>query len=187
MEAHGYTEETIEQVEAFMSPEAKAIRDWIASRYTDEWGDLNAVFAGMFGVNLPQIDNYSPLKFWSQQRKELANPDPSGGPIMAQGGMSTGMLKERVEKHGAEPRIVNAVDVFFDHMRQVAHFKAFAELAREMRGVMSKPEIRRSLAVKHGKIGTELMDKWMDAMEQGGLTQKPGWFESQLSNMGAMT
>jgi hypothetical protein len=184
MEAHGYTEETIEQVEAFMSPEAKAIRDWIASRYTDEWGDLNAVFAGMFGVNLPQIENYSPLTFWSQQRKELANPDPSGGPIMAQGGMSTGMLKERVEKHGAEPRIVNAVDVFFDHMRQVAHFKAFAELAREMRGVMSKPEIRRSLAVKHGKIGTELMDKWMDAMEQGGLTQKPGWFESQLSNMG---
>jgi hypothetical protein len=184
MEAHGYTEETITQVEAFMSPEAKAIRDWIASRYTNEWGDLNAVFAGMFGVNLPQIENYSPLKFWSQQRKELANPDPSGGPIMAQGGMSTGMLKERVEKHGAEPRIVNAVDVFFDHMRQVAHFKAFAELAREMRGVMSKPEIRRSLAVKHGKIGTELMDKWMDAMEQGGLTQKPGWFESQLSNMG---
>jgi hypothetical protein len=184
MEAHGYTEETITQVEAFMSPEAKAIRDWIASRYTNEWGDLNAVFAGMFGVNLPQIENYSPLKFWSQQRKELANPDPSGGPIMAQGGMSTGMLKERVEKHGAEPRIVNAIDVFFDHMRQVAHFKAFAELAREMRGVMSKPEIRRSLAVKHGKIGTELMDKWMDAMEQGGLTQKPGWFESQLSNMG---
>ena len=184
MEAHGYTEETIEQVEAFMSPEAKAIRDWIASRYTDEWGDLNAVFARMFGVNLPQIDNYSPLTFWSQQRKELANPDPSGGPIMAQGGMSTGMFKERVEKHGAEPRIVNAVDVFFDHMRQVAHFKAFAELAREMRAVMSKPEIRRSLAVKHGKVGTELMDKWMDAMEQGGLTQKPGWFESQLSNMG---
>jgi hypothetical protein len=184
MEAHGYTEETINQVEAFMSPEAKAIRDWIASRYTNEWGDLNAVFAGMFGVNLPQIDNYSPLTFWSQQRKELANPDPSGGPIMAQGGMSTGMLKERVEKHGAEPRIVNAVDVFFDHMRQVAHFKAFAELAREMRGVMSKPEMRRALAVKHGENGTRLMDKWMDAMEQGGLTQKPGWFESQLANMG---
>ena len=184
MEAHGYTEETIEQVEAFMSPEAKAIRDWIASRYTDEWGDLNAVFAGMFGVNLPQIENYSPLTFWSQQRKELANPDPSGGPIMAQGGMSTGMLKERVEKHGAEPRIVNAVDVFFDHMRQVAHFKAYAELAREIRGVMSKPEMRRALAVKHGENGTRLMDKWMDAIEQGGLTQKPGWFESQLSNMG---
>jgi len=184
MEAHGYTEETIEQVEAFMSPEAKAIRDWIASRYTAEWGDLNAVFAGMFGVNLPQIENYSPLTFWSQQRKELANPDPSGGPIMAQGGMSTGMLKERVEKHGAEPRIVNAVDVFFDHMRQVAHFKAFAELAREMRGVMSKPEMRRALAVKHGENGTRLMDKWLDAMEQGGLTQKPGWFESQLANMG---
>jgi hypothetical protein len=184
MEAHGYTEETINQVEAFMSPEAKAIRDWIASRYTAEWGDLNAVFAGMFGVNLPQIENYSPLTFWSQQRKELANPDPSGGPIMAQGGMSTGMLKERVEKHGAEPRIVNAVDVFFDHMRQVAHFKAFAELAREMRGVMSKPEMRRALAVKHGENGTRLMDKWMDAMEQGGLTQKPGWFESQLANMG---
>jgi hypothetical protein len=184
MEAHGYTEETIAQVEAFMSPRAKALRDWISARYTDEWGDLNTVFARMFGVNLPQIPNYAPLTFWSQQRKELTNPDPNGGPIMAQGGMSTGMLKDRVEKHGAEPRIVNAVDVFFDHMRQLAHFKAFAELAREMRAVMSKPEIRRALDVKHGKNGAILIDKWMDAIEQGGLTQKPGWFEDRMAAMG---
>lgn len=174
MEAHGFTDKSMEQVESFLSPQAKAFREWIREHYKGEHAGLNEVFSRMQGVALPQIPNYAPLAFKAEGKTDSGGVDPFSGPMMDAGGMGVGMLKTRVERHTAQPEIKDAFSVFFRHMKQTSYFRNMAETVREMRNVLGSVDVQNAVLAKHGEKGTGLVSNMLKILDAGGSIAKSG-------------
>lgn len=163
---HGWTEEVLAEIERQLTPEAAAIRNWLASEYAVGWKPLNEVFQRMHGVSLPQIANYSPGTF--EARDESPNSiDPYGQGLLPEGGMRAGMLKTR-RMHNAKPRLEDALSVYWGHIAATEHFKAFAEPVREAKAALAHADTRAALQAKDARL-VESVNGWITALERNGL------------------
>ena len=169
MNAAGYTPETIQAIEAQLTPEAKAIRSWLRDQYDEGYNELNALYEDMYGVTLPKNENYAPGTF----HHDDANPqtDPYGNGLAPEGGMRAGFLKQR-KNHQSRPDIKrDATDLFFNHYAQTQHWLGFAKLAREYRGVIGNENVSAALTSKVGDGTFENVRRWGEALERGGFDQ----------------
>jgi hypothetical protein len=173
----GLGQETQDEIEAGMSAAAKSLRQFMADEYAAGYYPLASLFRGMFGVDLPQIANYAPGKWWSRGVERPMDPSGAG---MVEGGFRAGMLKDR-KAHLAEPKPENAFALWLGHVSQTAHWKAVAPLARELRGVFGHPEVKKAITARHGAETLEALSRWMDAIEANGVrTNFPAWAQTLL-------
>jgi hypothetical protein len=170
MAGHGWTAEVLEEIENQLTPEAKAIRDWLAGEYRNGYDSLNEVYARMYGVNLPRLVNYSPGTFEAMDAMGQ-DIDPYGQGLLSEGGFRAGMLKTR-GKHKAAPRLEDALSVYWSHVNATEHFKAFGEFARDLRGVMNNADVRKSIKAKGGKDLLEAGQNWIGAFERNGVENR---------------
>ena len=170
MAGHGWTAEVLEEIENQLTPEAKAIRDWLAGEYRNGYDSLNEVYARMYGVNLPRLTNYSPGTFEAMDMMGQ-DIDPYGQGLLSEGGFRAGMLKTR-GNHKAAPRLEDALSVYWSHVNATEHFKAFGEFARDLRGVMNNAEVRKSIKAKGGKDLLEAGQNWIGAFERNGVENR---------------
>jgi hypothetical protein len=183
MEAHGFTAETLAQIESFLTPGAKAFRSWFQQHYAGEWAQLNAVFEPMQGVALPQIPNYAPLAFKAEGKVDSGGLDPFSSPMMEAGGMGMGMLKNRVERHSAQPALNDAFSVFFKHMRQTSYFRHFAPTVREMRNVLGSVDVQNAIMTRHGENGKEVASKVLKILDAGGSIAKSAFGDKWINRI----
>ncbi len=171
MERHGLGQEYIDQVEAWLTPEAKSIREFIRTRYGAEYDGMNRTFRALFNINMPQEKNYARAGFITPGvNTEATGPD---GLAMAPSGMSIGSIKGRMA-HKAEPKRQNALTVRMSHVAQIAHWKAAAEVGRDLRAVFSPVAVRDSIVASRGeKTYTRLMTA-IQTFEQGGWREAMG-------------
>jgi hypothetical protein len=167
MARHGWTADVLNEIEAQLTPETKAIRAWLADQYRDGYAPLNAVYSRMYGVNLPRLVNYAPGTFEARDMTG-AEMDPYGQGLLSEGGFRAGMLKTRGQ-HQARPRLEDALAVYWGHVNATEHFKAFGEFARDLRGVLNEAEVRGSIKAKGGQVLLEAAQKWVEAFERNGL------------------
>jgi hypothetical protein len=100
---------------------------------------------------------------------------------MVEGGFRAGMLRDR-KAHLAEPKPENAFALWLGHISQVAHWKAVAPLARELRGVFGHPEVKKAITARHGAETLDALNRWMDAIESNGVrTNFPAWAQTLLA------
>jgi hypothetical protein len=158
----GYGEDAQAQIEDGLSDSAKLLRAWIGNRYGEGYAPLARQFRNMFGVDLPQIDNYAPGLFYNQGTADTALDVSGSGHV--DGGFRSGFLKDRAA-HTAEPRAENAFQVFFGHVNQTAHWKALAPLTRELRGVFGNPQVKQAILAQHGPKMQEAVNKWIESIE----------------------
>jgi hypothetical protein len=165
LEIAGWTAETLAEIEAGLSPLAKDMRTFMADEYRMGYFPLSSLFEGMFGVPLPQIENYAPGKWWSRGAEKAMDPAQAG---LVEGGFRAGFLKGR-KAHQAAPRLENAFEVFFGHANQTANWKAMAPLARELRGVFADPDVKQQIVAAHGPEMLAVVNQWMESLEGNGL------------------
>jgi hypothetical protein len=170
MAGHGWTAEVLEEIENQLTPEAKAIRDWLAGEYRNGYDSLNEVYARMYGVNLPRLVNYSPGTFEAMDMMGQ-DIDPYGQGLLSEGGFRAGMTITR-GNHKAAPRLEDALSVYWSHVNATEHFKAFGEFARDLRGVMNNAEVRKSIKAKGGKDLLEAGQNWIGAFERNGVENR---------------
>ena len=169
MRHHGWEDTTMQEIEDQLSPQAKAVRGWFASKYNQGHASINTVFKRMYGIDLPQEANYAPGTF--EHEGEQVSTDPYGHGLIPEAGVAAGFLKGR-QQHLAIPRIEDAYNVFLGHATQTEHWKAYAELTRDMRAVLGNVEVRRAIVAKEGQ---EYYDKlagtkgWLRALEKNGI------------------
>jgi hypothetical protein len=161
----GWGTETMQELEAALSPLAKDMRSFMADEYRDGYYPLASLFEGMFGVSLPQIENYAPGKWWSRGAEKAMDPTQAG---LVEGGFRAGFLKGR-KAHQAAPKVANAFEVFFGHANQTAHWRAMAPLARELRAVFADPGIKQQITAAHGPEMLATVNRWLESLEGNGL------------------
>jgi hypothetical protein len=170
MEHWGWTQDTMDAVEAQLSTEAKEIREWLRANYEAGYADLNRIYARMYGVDLPKVANYAPGTFMHEG--EMLTADPYGHGLMPTGGIRAGFVRQR-KMHKSRPRFdQDALSLFWAHTAHTEHWKAFAEFSRELHGVLLNPEVRVSVETKHGASMMNAASRWVEAIERGGLEQR---------------
>ena len=167
---HGWNNDAMADIEKKLTPEAKAIRDFLAEEYRTGYDSLNAVYSRMYGLNLPRLTNYAPGTFEAMNAMGQ-DIDPYGQGLLSEGGFKAGMLKTR-QKHNAKPRLEDALSVYWGHINSTEHFKAFGEFARDIRSVLNHADVRGSITAKGGKSLLESVQNWITAFERNGVESR---------------
>ena len=162
-----YDQDFVDEIIANLSPEALQLRDWLLKQYAAEYGNINAVYAELNGVNLPQIRNYSPVTVQPVSAPTGQVLDPVSGSAMSGASTSPGALRTRGTAI-AEPRFADVLQTYISHTLQMEHWKAFAPFIAEVNGVLRNRDVQNSVEEKGGAEARKILNAWLDYFAQGG-------------------
>jgi hypothetical protein len=162
-----YNQDFVNKAEKLLRPEAKAIRQYLLDKYEAEYDAINKVYRKVYGMNLPKNQFYSPLVVESINAPEQAGVDPVTGAVFTAGANSPSALRSRGGAI-AQPVFRDAVQTYFGHMLQMAHWKAYAQFNSEVSGILGHRDTRMVVKGKAGEQAATVMNNWMQYFRQGG-------------------
>jgi hypothetical protein len=161
----GYSEETMAQMENFLTPEAKEIRDWLSKYYDKNYDDLNRVFKRHNGVSLPKIDFYSPAVRKAQGTEKEMQINSQGGSAMT---TTPSFFISRVKNFARVDQTVGAISIYASHVAQSNHYIAWADPMKKLRGVFGNPEVKKNIEDYRGTDLLKLINERMEWFADGG-------------------
>jgi hypothetical protein len=162
-----YDQTFVNKAEALLTDEAKAIRDFLLNDYAEQWSELNEVFVKLNDINLPQEQFYSPLSVNPVQTTQNQTVDPLTGFAVAVPNRTPPSLRSRGAAV-AEPVFSNAINKWFAHRLQMAHWKAYAEFNNEALSVLGHRNVRNAIEAKVGQAGLTSLQSYLTYFQQGG-------------------
>ena len=174
----GYDQKFMDEIDSLMTPEARAVEDFLIEQYKDEWADLNAVHQRMQNATLPRNDMYAPLTV--EPARGVKDPDPITGQSIKTMKGADAFLLRRNKSAVAEPKFRDALSTFLAHKTQVEHYMAYAELNRDINNIVGNREARKSIRAKTGDEGIKTLDGWTNVFENNGLQQS--YADTELAN-----
>jgi hypothetical protein len=162
-----YNQDFVNKAEKLLRGEAKAIRQYLLEKYDAEYEAINKVYRKVYGLNLPKNQFYSPLVVESIRAPQQAGIDPVTGGVFAAGANSPSALRSRGGAI-AQPVFRDAVQTYFGHMLQMAHWKAYAEFNGEVSALLGHRDTRNVVKGKAGEQAATVMNNWLQYFQQGG-------------------
>lgn len=160
-------ENTIEQMEDFLTTESKQFRAYLAEQYSGEYGRINAVYREQNGVDMPMVNNYAPVSVEMADGSDL-QIDPNANTVRS--GMAAGFTKLRVN-HNMKLRRQGASIVYWAHATEADYYVTHQNLAREVRSVLMNKDIIDGIAERHGARRVAALNKWTEQFFNRGLRQ----------------
>jgi hypothetical protein len=164
-----YKQDFIDEIEAKLSDEAKAVRAYLRDNYSKEWEQMNPIHVDLYGIDMERHAKYSPLSV--KPSKDFAGSaiDPVTGIESRAVGISPSSLKNRSRVAIAEPRFHDALQKFIGHKKQIEHWKAYAPPLMEMQRTLKDRELLNSVQGAVGVEGLNVMNSWLDFLALGGV------------------
>lgn len=173
MERHGWSEESMNQVKAFISPEAAAIGQWMSEVYEQGATMIDPVYRRIFNAPLPRVKNYAPTVYNISGSDNITGPDQQ----QMNSNMSASFTKAR-RSHNAELRRADALSTFLQHWEHVSHWVAYAELVRDMKAVLADTEVQNAVRTMGGAQSAQLLKTRVKQIEAMG--NQSAWSLSTL-------
>lgn len=165
MQNEGYSDATMEQMEEFLSPKSKEIRNWLWRFYDQNHSELNRVFSLENGVSLPKIEFYSPAYRKSSGTDKDMTIDSSGGTAMT---TTPGFIISRVTNFAAVDQTVGAMQIYTNHSAQSNHYISWAATVKKLRGVFGNSEVKENIVDYRGKDLYKLISERIEWFADGG-------------------
>jgi len=135
----GITEEDVEGVKDFLDPRFIELADWMQNEFlVKKREDYNIVHERLFGAPMASIDNYFPLKINSRSRGQEVDPTAYSQDGETKPSDITGAIVKR--KRNSIPLDIthaDAFDVMLEHLQQMEHWAAFAEMNHDLKTLLS--------------------------------------------------
>ena len=163
---HGWNEAVIEDLKGWISPEAKAVMQWLIGQYDGQYHELNRVYSRMKGVQLPRVMNYAPRMVENAGKQDEMALDPKSAE-----GMTTGFLRRRWDKPQGPPKLADALQAYWGSQAVVSHWLAWAETLRDFRGTIASRDVRLSVATHHGRLLSSKLMRWVNHIETNGVRE----------------
>ena len=141
MERDGWSKESFQQLNAFLSDDAKALAGFFADEYARLGRLIEPVYRRMFHAPFPRVTNYSPIF------RDISSAD-SIIDINQQGhgsGVSSGFILARNKNARSAMRRTSAISAFMQHAESAAHWIAHVELVRDLRSVLIDKEVQNAI------------------------------------------
>lgn len=138
-----WTPEIMQAFRDVLTAEEKAWAFWQLDFYRRYYESVNEVYRRVYGVSLPFNQWYSPLA-----REIVGGKQPEQMDMfkerMSFATPTSGALKTRVQSV-RKLREIGATSTLLTHVRDMEHFKAWAEPMRELRGVFRDDEVTAAI------------------------------------------
>ena len=115
-------------------------------------------------MHMPRVKNYAPTRYENAGREEEISPF---GSAFSAAGTIPSFVHPRIH-HSAQLRQEDALMVYRQHVAQASNWIHYAELVREMRGVLNNPEVRAGITLKAGPAVAKDLTRWLDLMARQG-------------------
>jgi len=162
---YGYDQETVDQLESFLTDDSKLWRQWMQGEYDAEYQRANEVYMRMFNARMPMIMFYAPLLKNHQGQQAILDPLNTG---ISSNSANPGSIKSR-KARTSSLRIESALSVFWSHFNQMEYWIANAEYLRDVQSVMLNPEVREAVVSAHGEDGMATISAWVQLQMSRGV------------------
>ena len=173
-----YTPEMISAITAQLDHKDIAFAKAQLKLYEDFYPEINKVYSRVYGVDLPAIENYSPIS-----RIVDKDLDSNVGEFMQETfvrlSIAPGSLKSRVNNLG-ELRKNSDVQVYQRHIAEMAHFIAMQEKVQQIQQVFGDKEVRKNIEKVAGKLYLKLIDENIESFAKNGAT-KSNWLGDMIN------
>ncbi|CAB4164963.1 hypothetical protein UFOVP817_18 [uncultured Caudovirales phage] len=165
MERDGWTEESLKQLDAFLSPQAKALGEWIAASYDDAARLIDPVYRRLFNAPLPRVKNYAPI--YRNRSGDASVMDLDASDISS--GLAAAFINSRVNTVSPLAEM-DAVTVMLTHWNNVAHWVTHAEAVRDAKAVLLDRDVMTAVKQKSGLVSSNSIKQRIAAIESQGTT-----------------
>jgi hypothetical protein len=167
-EKMGYTQETINGLEKFITPENMKWAKWqLDEFYPQYYESVNKVFRERYDVDLPFNPVYSPIaRRYNRNDAEddlMLNENKSYF-----SGVYSRHLMSRVNNTRGL-KLLGGDTTLINHILEMEHFKAWAEPMREMRSFFSNEKVRTAIKQNFGPHTMRKVDDFLNDMARGKL------------------
>jgi hypothetical protein len=163
MERDGWTDESFAQLDAFLSPEAKALGEWIAKGYDDAARLIDPVYRRLFRAPLPWVKNYAPI--YRNRSGDASVMDLDASDISS--GLSARFINSRVNTVSPLAEM-DAVTVMLTHWENVAHWVTHAEAVRDAKAVLLDRDVMTAIKQSSGTVSANSIKQRIAAIESQG-------------------
>ncbi len=143
----GITEQDVQHITEILDPKFKELADWLQEEYlVNKRNKYNEVHKRMFGAPMAAIDNYFPLKILKNaldKEEDVAKDDNAG--IVLPGTTTNGTIKRTRNNKPLDVTGADAFNVIADHLQEMEHWAAFAELTRDINTMLSYKRFRNQV------------------------------------------
>ena len=143
----GITEQDVQHITEILDPKFKELADWLQEEYlVNKRNKYNEVHKRMFGAPMAAIDNYFPLKILKNaldKEEDVAKDDNAG--IVLPGTTTNGIIKRTRNNKPLDVTGADAFNVIADHLQEMEHWAAFAELTRDINTMLSYKRFRNQV------------------------------------------
>lgn len=143
----GITEQDVQHITEILDPKFKELADWLQEEYlVNKRNKYNDVHKRMFGAPMAAIDNYFPLKILKNaldKEEDVAEDDNAG--IVLPGTTTNGIIKRTRNNKPLDVTGADAFNVIADHLQEMEHWAAFAELTRDINTMLSYKRFRNQV------------------------------------------
>ena len=177
-EGMAYTPEMISAITAQLDHKDISFAKAQLKLYEDFYPEINKVYSRVYGVDLPAIENYSPIS-----RIVDKDLDSNVGEFMQETfvrlSIAPGSLKSRVNNLG-ELRKNSDVEVYQRHISEMAHFIAMQEKVQQIQQVFGDKDVRKNIEKVAGKLYLKLIDENIESFAKNGAT-KSNWLGDMIN------
>lgn len=183
-DGNAYTQEMLDAIYGLLGEADFAFARAQLDIYQEIYPQINATYSAIYGVNLPQNQNYSPIV-----RDRSARPAGSlGDSVTDTNEFLHDMQYRRSIAPGAlKSRVANVIpfarrsDIgnMQRHISEMSHFVALAEKVNMLNAVFGDARLRREIEVRQGRATVQYIDKFLQDLTRGYVRRAhifDGWF-----------
>lgn len=161
----GYIEETMKQMEEFLTSESIQIRDWLTNEYEENYNVVNGVFKKANGVSLPKPEFYSPARRIAQGKAKDMNIDSAGTKAMS---VTPNFTISRTTNFAEVDQSAGALSIYMEHMVQTNHYVSWAETVKMLRTVFSDKSVKQNVKDYAGSSLLSAINERLEWFADGG-------------------
>ena len=166
---NGFDNKTLEQLNAFLSPEVKKLGLWMVKQLEKDRTKIGEVYEKLYFTSFPSEQNYFPAVFehtrgvGGKDGVDLTKEGAGNAPMA----YSPGALKQRVF-HLGEPQTADALTIFQNHRMMMNHFVTHGETTRQLRAVFNNKEVQTAIIDQYGTKAYRALADQLEAFVKGG-------------------
>ena len=165
MEHEGYSDQTMKEMEEFLTPESKEIRDWLTIQYEDNYHKINKVFRAQNGFSLPKTDFYSPAVRIAKKEAKDMSIDSEGRQAMS---VDPNFTITRTTNRAPMDQTAGALDIYMSHALQTNHYVSWADTVKVLRSVFADQSVRNNISGYVGRSALSTIDEKLNWFADGG-------------------
>lgn len=166
----GYTDETWNKLKDFVDPKVMRWAKWqLEEFYPNYYKGVNEVYKAMRGVDLQFNKKYMPIS--RDVSQTVLDQEFLGDNNTDHVSIYNGHLQPRVANTNAI-KIQDIDRVLIEHIIEMEHFKAFAAIMKDLRGVFGNKNVSKAIKQYHSKTALQVINRFINDFARGGVDRK---------------